>query len=275
MITFNSICTKDDLKILKKYSLSVKLRKDKIADIIECLLEIDTRKLDNSIKNSINRDLDYLDAVKINNDIDIMLKTRVDNCIISVSPLSIFAIRLLEPTRVISFNIGDILKALAFRHLHYEFGYKVTDIEECLKDTKMVVRNEPSSLMDLVNKNIDSFKLLRDFKISDLSYLSGDKSYIYDHFSNKVKVKDNYNPLIQSTFLNASLFSSIELSKEMLELGIQFKPLGHLGTDIFFLLGKEEDASKLKDISLTVEIFNRKFKFNLVVTLGGNIRNVD
>ena len=61
----------------------------------------------------------------------------------------------------------------------------------------------------------------------------------------------------------------------MLELGIQFKPLGHLGTDIFFLLGKEEDASKLKDISLTVEIFNRKFKFNLVVTLGGNIRNVD
>ena len=275
MISFNSICTKDDLRLLKKYSLSVKIKKDSLTEVIDSLLDIDLSTLDSSSARLVNKDLDYLERLNIKNDIDVMLKSKVNENLILVEPLSIFAIRVLEPDRVVSFDIKDILKALAFRHLHYEFGYKVTDIEEYLKDTKMVIRNKPDSLLDLVNRNIDSFKLLRDFKITDLSYVSNDKSYINDHFSNKINVKDNYNPVLQSTFAYANLFSNIEICKQFSELELLFKPLGSFGTNIYFLMGSSNDIEKLSDINIVLEVFGRKFKFDLDFTLGGSLENVD
>ena len=274
MISFNSICTKDDVKLISKYSLSVDIKKDCIEDVIDKLLNIDLSNLDRVSCKLINKDLDYLDNLTLKNDISIMLKFKYKG-LMSVEPISAYTIRLLAHNRVISFDIADILKALAFRHLHYEFGYSLLDIEDNLKGTKMIVRNSPDSLMKLVNSNIDSLLLLKDFKITDYSYISSDRSYAYDHFSNKVCIKDNYNPVIQSTFSNACLFSIIDLSKQLFDCGVQFEPLGCMGTNIYFLLGNDIDYKKLSDMNLVLEVFGRKFKFDLDFTLGGSLENVN
>ena len=276
MISYNSICGKEDKRVLKKYSLSVNIRKDEITDIIDSLLDIDLSKVDKFSANLINKDLDYLEQLELKKDISVMLKlSLLNNNTIVNEPLSVYAVRLLEPKRVVAFDISDILKALAFRHLHYEFGYDNLDIENNLSDTRLVVRNKPDSLLKLVNKNIDSFKLLKDFKIHNLSYVSSDMGYIYDHFSNKIPVKDNYNPVLKSTFSYATLFSFIELGKQFIDLEVQYKPLGCIGTNLYFLLGNEGDVSKASKMQLVVELFGRKFKFDLESLYGGFRDNVD
>ena len=54
-----------------------------------------------------------------------------------------------------------------------------------------------------------------------------------------------------------------------------FKPLGSFGTNIYFLMGSSDDIEKLSDINIVLEVFGRKFKFDLDFTLGGNVTNVD
>ena len=77
MISFNSICTKDDLRLLKKYSLSVKIKKESLTEVIDNLLDIDLSTLDSSSAKLVNKDLDYLERLNIKNDIDVMLKSKI------------------------------------------------------------------------------------------------------------------------------------------------------------------------------------------------------
>ena len=56
---------------------------------------------------------------------------------------------------------------------------------------------------------------------------------------------------------------------------MQFEPLGCMGTNIYFLLGIDTDYKKLSDMNLVLEVFGRKFKFDLDFTLGGKVENVN
>lgn len=263
MIAFYSNYGKDNSKMLNKYRLDIDLSVSEVDKLKNRLLDIDTRKISSFQSSFINRDLDFLDNInmlKLSRNSSVKIKSKLENNSVYTEPISMHTIRLIDKVNIISFDLNDILKALAFRHLHYEFGYSNLDIENNLKGNKLIIRNNPDSLIGMVNANIDSIELLKDFVISERSYING--NIMYDNFCNKIVVKDNtYNLVLASTFKIASLLCVTDISEQLFDLGIKYLPLGVNSEKAYFLLDKplNEDIK----IDLVLEIFGRRFRYRV------------
>lgn len=262
MIAFNSQYRADLSGYVRSRKVKVTLTENVVEELKDYLLNIDLRKLGKTHGELINKDIDFLESVDLGKHkekkIDVSPKIIDDNLVLS--PLSYFSLHGLGGHKFIKFDIRDILEALAFKHLHYEFNCDIPSIEKAFKDTHPMARNDSSILMDLVGQYIDNLAMLKDFEIGDKSYLGYADNTMYDFFGNKFTIHElNYNAVLMSTFKIATLVSIVDLSDFLSEYGVNYLPVGYIGTEVYFMV--DEYPSLDCQFNLIVEVFDRRFRF--------------
>ena len=262
MIAFNSQYRADLSWYVRSRKVNVTLTDTTTEELKEYLLGIDLRCLGKSHGESINRDIDFLESIDLGKKKEkkIAVSPKIVDDILVLSPLSYFSLQGLGGYKFIKFDIRDILEALAFKHLHYEFNCDIPSIEKSLKDTHPMARNDSSILTDLVGKYIDNLAMLKDFEIGDKSYLGYADNTMYDFFGNKFTLHElNYNAVLMSTFKIATLVSIVDLSDFLSEYCINYLPVGDIGTEVYFLVDKYPSLEC--QFNVIVEMFDRRFRF--------------